>query len=84
MFAALEDRPRIDTLTLKNKACIMQAMAQRMRLRIAPWNNLAIQPDAAVAIIERYKGHLRLLQRTRPTVPHEPDRKISSNPALLW
>ena len=83
MLAAFEDHAGIDALALENQARIMQAMAQRVRFGIAPWNDLAIQPDAAVTIIERYQGHLRLLQRTRPIAPRQPDRKISSNPVLL-
>ena len=62
MLAPLEDTAGIDALALEHQACIMQTVAERMGFGIAPGQQLAIQPDGAVAIIERDQSHFFLLR----------------------
>src|SRR5205807_7843379 len=52
-----EDLAAIDPFPLEDAACIMKGVRQHMDLRIAPRRQRAVEPDEAVAVVERYEGH---------------------------
>src|SRR5688572_20572576 len=51
MLGELEDLAAIDALALEDGACIMQGMGEHMHLGVAPGDQLAVQPDKALALV---------------------------------
>src|SRR5215510_10034700 len=49
----LVDAPGIHALAFENAGREMQAVRQHMNLALAPRNDLAVEPERAVALIER-------------------------------
>jgi hypothetical protein len=53
MFPQLEDLAIVSTLTLEHAACIVKRVGEHMDPCIAPGHHLTVEPDPAVAIVER-------------------------------
>ena len=49
----LEDLAVVGALAFKHRGAIVQAMGEHMHLGIAPGDDFAVEPDHAVAVVER-------------------------------
>src|SRR5208282_116505 len=58
VLAHLEDGAGIDPLALEHAARVMQPVAQHVQLRIAPRDEMAIEPDGAVTVVEGNERHV--------------------------
>ena len=63
---SLKMRAAIDPLALENAAGVMQRMGQDMDIGVAPVDQLAVEPDDAVAIVE---GLCRCCHASRSSCP---------------
>ena len=61
VFFGFEDFATVRAFTFEHAGAIMQAMGEHMHFRIFPWNDFAIEPNVAVALIKRNDGHWNLL-----------------------
>ena len=57
MFARFENGAAIGALAFKNGGAIMQAVGEHMDLGIFPFDDFAVQPDGAVALVKWNDGH---------------------------
>ncbi len=55
MFLALEDRAVVKAFAFEHQRGIMEAVGKDVDLGIAPGNHAAVEPDEAVAVVERNK-----------------------------
>jgi hypothetical protein len=54
MRGRLEDRPAIGALTLEYRARVVHCVGKNVNLGVAPRHKLAVEPDHAVAVVERW------------------------------
>ncbi|MNZ82469.1 hypothetical protein D3C78_1011670 [compost metagenome] len=60
VLAQLEDPAVVDPLAFIHGARVMQAMGQHMQLRPGPLDELAVEPDNALALIKRDTAHIHI------------------------
>ncbi|MNH17132.1 hypothetical protein D3C79_767890 [compost metagenome] len=60
VFAQLENLAVVDPLAFIHGARVMQAMGQHMQLRPGPLDELAVEPDNALALIKRDTAHIHI------------------------
>src|SRR4051812_46253263 len=60
MLGRLEDLSAIGALALEHGRGVMEPMGEYVQLRVLPRHKLAVEPDPAVALIERKDAHAAL------------------------
>ena len=62
MRPELEDLAAIRPFTLEYRRCVMQGVAEDMKLSLAPSHRLPVEPNQAVAVVERSTIHVKFFR----------------------